>query len=240
MVVGDSFVEGVGIEYTEDRFPDRLGQKLGPDYIVFNLGKRRANTVQEIEAIINYPYRPDILVLAYFINDIDNVRWWYQMDSLDPSEAVPWLLLPLVENSYTFNFIYWRLIRLFQANQPDVQWLSLLRLYNDPGAWWLHQQDLLSIYKGAQSERIPLLVVVFPSMNRPKESKVVTERVINLFESKEVPVIDVADLVEGIPTKKLVASPVDPHPSELVHKLVAEALYKTFIELRLAEPAEAQ
>ena len=66
MVVGDSFVEGTGIEYLEDRFPDRLGQMLGSDYIVLNLGKRGAHTGQELEAVLDYPYTPDILILSYF------------------------------------------------------------------------------------------------------------------------------------------------------------------------------
>lgn len=241
MVVGDSFVEGVGIEYPEDRFPDRLAQKLGPDYVVFNLGKRRANTVQEIQAIVNYPYRPDILILSYFVNDIEDVRWWYRSDTRPtPSETVPTLLLPLVQNSYAFNFVYWRFVRLYRASQPDVEWLALLRLYNDPGAWWLHQQDLLSIYKGTQAEQIPLIVVVFPSMNRLEDSLVVTERVIDLFEEQGVTVLNVADLIEGTPTSELVASPVDPHPSEFVHKLVADALYKKLVQLGYAQTSEVR
>ncbi|MBN1994168.1 MAG: SGNH/GDSL hydrolase family protein [Anaerolineae bacterium] len=239
MVVGDSFVEGVGIENPQDRFPDQLAQKLGPKYVVLNLGKRRANTVQEIEAILNYPYPPDILVLSYFVNDIDDVRWWYNTGrELGPS--VPPLLSPLVRNSYAFNFLYWRLYRLLQAGQPDAEWLHLLGLYNNLEAWWTHQQDLLSIYEGAKSEQIPFMVIVFPSMNRPEESKVVTERIIALLESWNVPVLDVANLIQGIPTDELTASPVDPHPGERVHALVAEALYDLFVAQKLVQPAEAR
>ena len=239
MVVGDSFVEGVGIESPQDRFPDLLARKLGLDYVVFNIGKRRANTVEEIEAIIKYPYAPDILILSYFVNDIDNVRWWYNLDRAAGPSA-PLLLSPLVKNSYAFNFLYWRLFRLFQAGQPDAEWTHLLKLYNDPNAWWLHRQDLLSIHEGAKAQRIPFVVVVFPSINRTQESAVVTERVIKLFEEKGAPVLDVAPLIAGLPTDELVASPVDPHPSELVHRLVAEALYEMFLELGLAKAAEIQ
>ena len=239
MIVGDSFVEGVGIEDPKDRFPDQLAKMLGSDYVVLNLGKRRANTVEEIEAIINYPYAPDILVLSYFVNDIDNVRWWFNFDR-EPSMFVPAILSPLVNNSYAFNFLYWRLFRLLQFGQPDAEWSYLLKFYNDPNAWWLHHQDLLSIHQGAQAEQIPLVVVVFPSMNRTEESKVVTKRIINLFEERDVPVLDVSVVIEDIPVDERVASPFDPHPSELVHKLVAEALYQKLAGLGLTVSAKTQ
>lgn len=239
MVVGDSFVEGVGIENPQDRFPDRLAQKLGPNFVVFNVGKRRANTGQEIEAILNYPFPPDILVLSYFVNDIDNIRWWYNLDRGGGS-SVPPLLAPLEKNSYAFNFLYWRLSRLLRSQQPDAEWIHLLKLYNDPGAWWLHQQDLLSIYEGTRSEQIPLIVVVFPSMNRTEESQVITERIINLFQEKNAPVLDVAALIKDIPVSERIASTVDPHPSELVHQRVAEALYDLFVRLGFTKTVEVQ
>jgi hypothetical protein len=234
MVVGDSFVEGVGIEYTQDRFPDRLAQKLGPNYAVFNVGRGGAETDNEIQAIIKYPYSPDILVLAYFINDIGDKSGEFGVPPL-PKEQVSPLLSPLVQNSYALNFFYWRLIHILQAGQPDAKWEWLLKLYNHPGAWWVHQQDLLSIVKGAKSQHIPLLVVVFPSMTQIEESKVVTERIIRLFDEQGVPTLDVTPLIKDLPTKELIASPVDPHPSERVHQLVAEALYNMFIEQKLVK-----
>jgi hypothetical protein len=106
--------------------------------------------------------------------------------------------------------------------------------------WWQHQQELLSIYEGTQSEHIPLLVVVFPNMNRSEESLVISQRVANLFEERDVPVLNVADLIENVPVDECIASPVDPHPSELVHHLVAEELYKMFVELGLTETAKVQ
>lgn len=234
MVVGDSFVEGVGIEYPEDRFSNRLAQKLGPDYVVFNLGKSGANTAGEIEAITHFPYRPDFLVFSYFPNDIEGTAAWQRGLARPPNIEISPLLLPLVKNSYTFNFLYWRLFRLWQAGQPDTKWLWFLSLYDNPEVWWLHQQELLSIYQGAQSEQVPLIVVVFPSMNHIEESQVVTKRIVALYEERGVPTLDVTKLIKGIPTAELMASPVDSHPNERVHALVAEALYQMFVDTGLA------
>jgi len=231
MVVGDSFVYGDGIENPEERFSNRLGQKLGDDYVVFNLGKGGTNTKHHINAILKYPYSPDILVLSYVINDIAGSvleRQWINRPGSGP-RVLPELPL-LVNNSYAFNFFYWRLHRMMQAGQPDARWAWYLSVYNDPDSWWIHQEQLLSIYEGAQSEQIPLFVVVFPSMDYTEESLVVTERIIDLYEKKGVPTLDVAELIEEIPKKDRMASAVDAHPSELVHSLVADALYEMFVE----------
>ncbi len=231
MVVGDSFVHGDGIEYPQDRFSNRLGQKLGDDYVVFNVGRGGTNTKHHIEYALGYPYSPDILVLSYVINDIEGAvleQQWLNRPGGGP-QVLPEIPL-LTNNSYAFNFLYWRLYRVLQAGQPDVQWQWYLDVYNNPDSWWIHQQQLLSIYEGAQSQGIPLIVVVFPSMDFTERSRTVTERVIRLYQEIGVPTLDVAELIKDIPVKDRMASPVDSHPNELVHSLVANALYEMFVE----------
>ncbi len=234
MVAGDSFVAGAGIARSEDRFSNRLAQKLGNDYVIFNVGKNGLNTGQVIKAITEYPYRPDILIFSYYLNDIESISPLCR-GGPNPLGSVPSLLLPLVENSYAANFFYWRLARLIQGTQPDLRWNCLFNAYNDPDIWWLHQQELLSVYQGTQSEQIPLLVVVFPSMLYLEDSTVATGRVVNLYREKDIPVVDVTDLAKDLPARKRVVSPMDTHASELVNKLVAEALYDLFVELELVK-----
>ncbi len=235
VVVGDSVVEGVGIERPQDRFPDLLAQKLGPEYVVFNVGRQGANTGDEIKLLLEYPYAPDILIWTYFINDIGDQAGPFGI-LLPPFRKPSPLLEPLVNHSYAFNFFYWRLCRLFGEGEfPDAKWRWLVSIYNHPNAWWSHEQQLISIYQGSQSEQIPLLVVVFPGIPYIKESRFVTDRVVDLYETRDVPTLDVGQLIKDIPVKKRMASPVDQHPNELVHKIVAEALYEIFVDLELAE-----
>jgi hypothetical protein len=234
MVVGDSFVAGGGLAQVEDRFSIRLGDMVGADYVVFNVGKNGLNTGQVIQAIIEYPYRPDILVFSYYLNDIESVSPPCQGSS-NSLLQVSGPLQPLIENSYATNFFYWRLVRVFQSLQPDLRWECLFKAYTDPKIWWLHQQELLSVYEGTRSEQIPLFVVVFPSMLYLEDSKVATEQVINLYQQQNVPVVDVAALVKDLPTKQRIASPMDTHASALVNKLVADKLYTMFVETGLVK-----
>lgn len=233
MVVGDSFVEGAGIEQPAERFPDQLARMLGPEYVVFNLGRRGAYTSQEMYQVLHYPYQPDILIWSYVLNDIEEVA--AKTGFARPSgPEVPSALAPLVEHSYAANFLYWRLWHVLAARRPDATWQWLLGVYNDPEAWQLHQEELLAIHQTAAARGVPLLVVVFPGLTNLEQSRAVSGRIVELFRSRGVPTIDVADLVEDRPVADLIASPVDAHPSPLVHRLVAQALYQRLGELGLA------
>jgi hypothetical protein len=229
MVAGDSFVVGAGIAKVADRFSNQLAAKLGPDYVVFNVGQNGLNSGQVIRAILDYPYKPDILVFSYYLNDIESVS--PPCRGTPNSAAVP----SLAENSYAANFFYWRLVRLQQSTQPDLRGECLVNAYNDPKIWWLHQQELLSVYEGAKSEQIPLFVVVFPAMLYLAESRIATGRVVDLYRAQNVPVVDVADLVKNLSPRERVASPVETHASILVNHMVAETLYQEFVKMKLVK-----
>ncbi len=232
LVVGDSFAAGQGIENVEDRFSNVLGNKLGNDYLAMNIATFGVSTKEEIDRLRGFPYKPEILILQYFINDI---RYAANERNASPPELniEPWpIFKPLVRNSHVVNFIYWRSVRLigphfFQMN--NLAWLK--EVYNRPDIWWLHQQELLTIYEGAASERVKLIVVVFPSMVDVEQSRELTAKVVDFFEERQVPVLDVTDLIENVPPKQLVANSLDAHPSEWVHQQVADALYEMVIEL---------
>ncbi len=229
LVLGDSFAAGQGIENIQDRFSNLLGAKLGDDYLVMNISTPALSTPDEIARAKGFPYKPDILILQYFINDI---RAAAEQRGFFPEKPnlEPWPILnPLIENSYVFNFIYWRVVRMLPLawQADDFAWTRAA--YNDEGVWWVHQQELLTIYNAAASENIKLVVVVFPSMLDIARSREITDKVVAFFEDRQTPVLDVADMLQGLPPDQLVASPMDAHPNEWVHQQVAEKLYELIL-----------
>ena len=101
MVVGDSFVHGDGIEYARDRFSNQLAEKLGNNYVVFNLGVGGTNVTHYIENIVKYPYSPDVLVVSIGVNDIEGAvleEQWLNKPGRK-GFSIPPLLVPLVNNS---------------------------------------------------------------------------------------------------------------------------------------------
>jgi hypothetical protein len=92
--------------------------------------------------------------------------------------------------------------------------------------WWAHQQELLTIYNGAKSEHVKLIVVVFPDMINITDSQEITTKVINVFKELGVPTLDVTELVKDVPAQQLIINSVDQHPNEWVHRQVADKLYE--------------
>ena len=227
MVVGDSFVAGTGINDPNDRFSNQLGQLLGDDFVVFNVASPGWDTIDEVRAILEYPYPPDIIVLSYFINDIEGVA--YDSGAQRPQvrqDPPAWLNL-FVQNSHAVNFIYWRVARLGPQEWARIYWEDwLVAIANDPEIRWRHQQELLTIADGAASEQTPLYVVVFPNLTAVEESEFITQPVIDLFTERNVPVLDVTTILAGRDPAETVVNPFDAHPNEQIHREVAEALYQ--------------
>ncbi|MEM7344610.1 MAG: SGNH/GDSL hydrolase family protein [Chloroflexota bacterium] len=227
MVVGDSFVAGSGIRNPEDRFSNQLGQLLGDGYAVLNVASPGWDTVDEVEAIIEYPHRPDILILSYYINDIEGAAYKSGAQRPQIRQDPPVWLLPLVRNSHAINFAYWRLIRLGPQEWADVYWNDWLkRISTDPDIRWRHQQELLTIVEGAAAEQIPFFVVVFPNLTAVEESRFITQPVIDLFEERQIPVLDVSILLAGRDPAETTVNAIDSHPNEMINLEVAEKLYQ--------------
>lgn len=225
MIMGDSFVAGNGIANPEDRFANQLGQFLGNNYAILIVASPGWDTAREISAVLQYPYRPDILILSYYINDIKGSAYKSGVHEPQIRQDPPGWLLPLVQNSYAMNFIYWRLIRLGPQAWATTYWIWLQEIHKNSEIKARHQQELLTIINGAASEHIPLYVVVFPNLTAVEASQPMTQPVIEFFRQHAIPVLDVSELVVGRDPADITVNPVDAHPNEVIHREVAEHLY---------------
>ncbi len=227
MVVGDSFAAGAGIANPDDRFANQLGRLLGDDYAVLNVSSPGWDTIDEVEAIVDYPYRPDILILSYYVNDIEGVAYESGAQRPQIRRDPPAWLSPVVQRSYAINFLYWRLIRLGPQEWAVTYWEDWLKKISaDPEIRWRHRQELLMIIEGAASEQILLLVIVFPNLAAVDESRLMTQPVVDLFREYDVPVVDVAELLAGRRPAETTVNAVDAHPNEVVNLEVAHQLYE--------------
>jgi len=247
VVVGDSFVAGGGVEKIEDRFSNQLGEKLGDDYVVMTVARNGWNTRQEIEGVLAYPYQPDIVIFSYYINDIEGVAGRMGI-SRPPGLLIypPDWLRPLVDNSYALNFAYWRLFRWHAFADPnqrtDIQTYQnhLRALYKDPEVWAAHQEELQEVCNLTQTQQLQLVVVVFPDMLKLEETRDLSGRVVDFFQTRGVAIVDVAAVIDAEQPKRLIANSVDTHPSVEVHTLVADALYAVITEEPTSLPTEKQ
>jgi hypothetical protein len=225
LVVGDSIVAGHGIDEARDRFPDVLGRILGPSSVVVNAAKCGWGTRQEVEAMRAYPLRPDVVVLSYFPNDIEEAA---AENGLRPTLHVPpppRLLQPFVRASYLADLVYWRAWRAWLRRDFAERYFGhLADCAADPHAWETHEADLVAAVEACRGDGARLAVVVFPELTDLAAGRRHRERVIDLFQRHGVRVVDVARLVIDWPVRRRIVNVVDAHPSREVHARVAREL----------------
>lgn len=236
MVVGASYAAGHGIRDVEDRFSNVLGELLGDEYVVINVAEPGWETPQKLAALQAHPYRPDIVILSYTVNDIAEAARQFHGQYIPRASLVPPKYISfIVEESYLANFVYYQAVRLPIQRGQETHADYLLGMYNDPEVWAAHQNQLLAVYDWCQGKNISLVVVIFPSLLRPEETAFAAERVAATFEEVGVPVLDLTQEFVGKDARQLVVNSVDAHPNEAVHRLVAGRLYDIVITLPVSD-----
>ena len=222
IVVGDSYVAGVGIADPRERFSDRLQASLGAGYQVHNLGWNGADTREEYERLARYPCEPAIVVLSYFVNDIAGaaVALGLRLPSFTPYRDLPWALTILVSRSYALDYLYWS----YPHDDLARQGKFLGDCYARQAVVAQHQADLQLVVDWTREHGCRLIAVLFPDLTRIDASAAGLAPVQEVFARNQVPMVDVRELVRGKTTAELVVNRNDSHPSALVHARVAEAL----------------
>ena len=223
VVVGDSFVAGHGIENISDRFTDILREKFGDQYCTLALGVPGWGTRAELAALKRFQYKPDFVILSYYINDIDEVMTRKQ--GFNPQQTItppPKLLLPIIDNSYFVNFLYWRIYRIQNFTRSSY-WDLLQQAYADEQIWNVHAKDLQDLQSFVEELPAPLFVLAWPNMMDIPASQSITRKVSELFKSQaNVKAIDLSQYFNGRSTDTLILNSVDGHPNKQTHAEVAQ------------------
>ncbi len=220
-VIGDSFTAGYGIVDTADRFSDVLDARLPDNVAVVNLGIRGSDTRSATARLAAAAVAPRVVVYQYFGNDIEPcAKELGHKFVYAPYAGVPGFLRFVIENSYLVNFVYWMLPRTLNEDYSGF----LSALYADPTVTAAHEHDLGELLRVTEQHGARLIVVVFPFMHAPHESRFFVEPVATFYRERGVAVLDVSDLIRDLEPKECVVNPNDSHPSIEVHRRVGEAL----------------
>lgn len=231
-VVGDSFAAGQGIEDYKDRFSNVLQDKLGDNWVVVNIAQCGWSTENEYKAVLSYPYKPNIIILSYYIDDMDNSarRIGLDLDIVNvgnrivnsPSRAIKYL----INSSYAFNYFYYRLSFKEKRVKRDFEYM-LENCYLNEEVWKEHKKELLNIVEYAKKENIELIMLIHYD---PKFiHKIVYSKIIGFMGLNDVKVINLKDTFKKWNKRNLQVSSIDPHPSKKVHKMVGNILFEDIL-----------
>lgn len=225
IILGDSFVAGQGIKTIENRFSNLLDKKLSEHYQVINLGQSGSDTRQQYKNLKKFPIKSNLVILSYFGNDIEDLI--PLPDNLfEPYDDLYPVFQFLIRGSFCLDFIYWQLPHSYSANYTDL----FFNYYTNNKVLKRHFVDLKKFIDLSKEENYQLVVVIFPFIDQIAKSKNYIGVITNFFSKYDVPVLDISQFIEPIPVTKLVVSRYDRHPSEYLHKLVADSLFSFLID----------
>jgi hypothetical protein len=224
-VVGDSFIAGYGIENCKDRMSDLLQHKLSEKYVVINIAKNGWGTMDEYNAILSHPFKPNIIILSHCINDLEGTCNRLGFKFTFPKLWENTFIRYFVKRSYLLNFIYWKVYELLYADLGERYWEYLQLCYSNTEAWDIHKEEILGIINYSKKVDADLIVIVFPELRRIQMSKEFTSKTVDFFNSQEVKVIDLANILLGRALDELIVHRGDGHPSVKLNEEISDRLF---------------
>ena len=239
-VMGDSNTFGYGIKNVSDRFSDQLEAALnknGYKAQVYNFGVPGFDTEQEVNEYKRVePFNFDIVVWAYFLNDIEEASRSAGGAVLRGAQAEPpGILRFLIDKSYFFDYVYWRLDARYSKTFEGVRNADLSQ-YNNREIFNHHTSLIDGFTSSIESQGKKIVALVMPFFyffpNYPQNAIDIHKKMDGVFTSDGVSsVVDVLDYVKGKKSKDLVVGPYDSHPNVYVHHLIAQKLYDAITPL---------
>ncbi len=236
-VVGDSFTAGHGINNHSDRYANIVATELGSDWEMILIAKggwatrRQLSEFAEVQLAINDPVSTssDIVIWQYYLNDIEDAGIAAGIEKPSIYVTAPRLLRPLVDHYHVANFAYWGMFRSFSTRELMGSYLRFITdCFDDSMAWNLHQRELREIVglaerRSSQQQR-RMIVVVYPNLMDISGTRGMSDRVVEYFQSYDITVINMADVLNGRPVEEITVNPFDGHANEAVNRLLAEKL----------------
>jgi hypothetical protein len=230
-VVGDSFVMGHGIDNLDDTFPQRLEKMLGADYDINVIAESGWDTDVELYNLQKYPLQPNIVVLSYYLNDMD-----YLLRGTDrnpdnnfifpQNPAAAWF----IQMFFLPNYIYYDVVQFTSSTRSTNFSNDLISVHMDDTLWSQQAQHLFEIADWAKRSNIRLIALVWPELAAIDASTPATKRVGDFFRSQNVQVVDMSDTLRGKTTSELIVNRFDTHPSIAAGELAAEQLYAAIMQ----------
>lgn len=234
IIVGDSFAAGQGIADIDDIFTQQLAQMLGEDYTVNLVGEAGAATGWQYNQLSLYPIDPDIVILSYYLNDIEGIVINYEdnLTGVSPtSDPEGWFTNFIIEKTHLGNFLYWRAFYPQHIANIGGYASRTLDFYANETYWREHSLELQQFANLKTEQDIEVIVLIWPFLRDIDLSESIVNQVADYFTDRDISVIYMGDMLEEIPVNDRVVSPFDAHPGLISHTMAAEVLYSIVTEL---------
>jgi lysophospholipase L1-like esterase len=209
LLLGDSITLGWGVEYNQT-YPQLIEQELKKrgNFEVINLGVGNYNTRLELESFKrNLNLKPALIVLGYYINDIEQVS---------PAR-------PFFGFSYIYMFFWDRLTRIKyqRMNNLENYYTSLYSNESLINETRQYLEEIINLSK------VPVIIANIPEFHQFEDYPFgyVGEFLKGVAEQNpKVHYIDLLPLFVNFTPQEIWVSAEDPHPNALGHMLIARQI----------------
>jgi hypothetical protein len=225
MVVGDSFAIGHGIDNVDDSFPQLLERELGDGYDVDLVAKSGWDMNDYTPWLNGYPFKPDVVVLSYYLNDIDYLMTGERSPDAafdfpqDPT--LSWFVL----NFFTPNFVYYNMLQFGSTTRNTSFQMSLVDAHLDDSLWQQQTGEIDNFIAWNEENNTRPIVLLWPQIRAVGASIPATSKVRAYFEEHGVEVVDMTDILADQTPADMVINRYDAHPSIAANHLATDALY---------------
>lgn len=247
-VIGDSFTRGVGVQW-DDRYASRLERMLNltrraPLAEVRVFARSGTSTFQQ-EGLLRaaLDWHPQIVVLGICLNDAENFanprQLWAWRSEMEP-QMPEGITARLVSHSRLVALAYRRL-QLRRAGKGYLAYYH--RLYAPTYSGWVRFREAIDVFQQAcADENVRFLPVVFPLLSHPFEKGVYPfefahEAIAGCMREHGIEHLDLLETVRHFAPDRLSVIPcVDPHPNEIMHRIMAEAIHAELLKRQWIAP----
>ena len=226
--LGDSLTFGWGVEQ-ENRFSELIetrNQRLDSVEII-NFGTGNYNLAQEVALfeLKGRKYKPDQVVVFYFINDAEPT----------PQKS-KWSFL---SHSRFLSFCWSRWIAAQGRRSSSLNYLDFYRsLYREEAAGWKEvTRAVRALKKLADDDKFELKFVLLPELHDPGNYPFSREHQLlkTLLDENQIEHFDVIENAHfpGVPLQYWVALD-DAHPNARAHQIIAESSYSFVVDTIVA------
>jgi hypothetical protein len=251
--LGDSFTWGVGILF-DDAWPQRVERTLtrarGERWEAVNLAEPGMNAAEQVGRLESegFAYGPDVVVLAWVLNDSEDEQAAEARRARDWAEAErrpPTLGEKLASGSALFRLVRTRVHATIENRRRISGYRSM---YADGYPGWTAARRALSTMGGAcRAHGVPFVVVIFPLFANPLDSRYpfaeLHARVAQAAGEGGAKVVDLLPHYRTVDWRLLVVDgTADEHPNEIAHRIAAQAIARAVGEVvpRPASPPPAR
>ena len=232
--LGDSFAWGASIEF-EDALPQRLERALSrrrhERWEVVNLALPGMNTVDQAVQLEQegQAYAPDVVLLAYVLNDSEDASAAEARRAEDWAEARREAPHSLLDRS---ALLRWVRMRLWATRENRRRVSGYLSMYEDKAPGWVAGRKALESMGGlCRGRGVPFVVAIFPLFGNSLDARypfaAIHAKVADAAGRAGARVVDLLPAYRGLRWDLLVVDGVDDeHPNEIAHRIAASVLLR--------------